>query len=290
MRREEPALEHPVHRGVRLSAADGEAGESLSTEAGWNQTLADWNFMLRAGDGFGFEDAGGRLVASALLLPYETRFAWISMVLVSTAARRQGLASLLLRHLLRIGRARRLALLLDASAEGRQVYLPLGFRDLRRITRWTRPGAAPLPAGPVAPDASIVSEAWIDWDAARFGASRGPLLRWMLARPPALARPIPAAPKPPDGFCLGRTGRTATQIGPLVAATETAAQALLAPRLDATTGAAIVDLMDGRPALEALLQRHGFSPQRHFVRMIHGDASEPGRPENIFALTGPEFG
>lgn len=291
MRETEPALVHPVFRGVQLSPADTPSGLALSTEAGWNQTEADWHFMLREGVGFGFETADGRLIASALMIPYEQRFAWISMVLVSAAARRQRLATLLLRHALNLGRQRDWALLLDATEDGRKVYLPLGFRDLRAITRWTC--GQPLPAACSVPRATAaleLTDGWIAWDTAGFGASRRALLRAMHTGWPRQAWQVGHAGRVPHGFCLARAGRYATQLGPLVGTDETTAAILLSTALDQAAGPHLVDLVDGRAELEDCLRRRGFVPSRHFIRMIHGSTPEPGVPSQIFAITGPEFG
>ena len=69
----------------------------LSVAAGWNQTLADWRFMLAEGEGFGVIE-GDRYVASALTLPLGPGLSWISMVLVAADRRRDGLGTLMLRH------------------------------------------------------------------------------------------------------------------------------------------------------------------------------------------------
>src|SRR5258708_23410176 len=68
-RLEEPRLVHSGYRGVRLTEADAVDGRRLSLEARWNQTDADWRFLLKEGYGVGFEDHHGQLVASAVLLP-----------------------------------------------------------------------------------------------------------------------------------------------------------------------------------------------------------------------------
>ena len=46
-----------------------EAVWPLSIEAGWNQNVADWRFMLAAGRGFGCRGADGKWQASSLVLP-----------------------------------------------------------------------------------------------------------------------------------------------------------------------------------------------------------------------------
>jgi len=75
-----------------LGEDDLEAAMALSEEAGWNQVAADWLLMLRLGSGFAVRD-GGRVVATALALPYPPVFGWVSMVLVHTPYRRRGLAA-----------------------------------------------------------------------------------------------------------------------------------------------------------------------------------------------------
>ena len=67
---------------IKLGVEDAIAGLALSTEAHWNQTEEDWRVFLHDGVVFGIRD-GGRLVATAALLPYSGNNAWISMVLVT---------------------------------------------------------------------------------------------------------------------------------------------------------------------------------------------------------------
>ena len=69
----------------RRSTRQCEAVWPLSIEAGWNQNVADWRFMLGAGRGFGCRGADGRWEASSLVLPLGQQLAWISMVLVTKA-------------------------------------------------------------------------------------------------------------------------------------------------------------------------------------------------------------
>ena len=64
---------------VRLDARDAAGGLSLSTEARWNQNEADWQFFLTKGIVFGVRDRNDGLAATAALLPYTERDAWISM-------------------------------------------------------------------------------------------------------------------------------------------------------------------------------------------------------------------
>jgi hypothetical protein len=89
---------------------------------------------------------------------------------------------------------------------------------------------------------------------------------------------------------LGRDGRDASQIGPLLAGDEATARALLADALQAVPGAVYVDLLDGRDVLRQWLQRQGFVMQRPFTRMVHGRKKAPGEPGAIMLVAGPELG
>src|SRR5260370_3520907 len=71
-----------------IDADQCEAVWPLSVEAGWNQNVADWRFMLGAGRGFGCTGPDGKWQASALILPLGQKLAWISMVLVIRERRR----------------------------------------------------------------------------------------------------------------------------------------------------------------------------------------------------------
>ncbi len=116
----------------------------LSIEAGWNQNVADWKFMLGAGHGFGLR-TDGKWEASSLVLPLGDRLAWISMVLVTKARRRGGVGTGLLKRCIAEVQASDAVAGLDATEQGRPIYLPLGFRDLYKISRWHFDGVKDAP-------------------------------------------------------------------------------------------------------------------------------------------------
>ena len=122
-----------------LSADDLPDCLALSAEAGWNQTAEDWTMMIRLGRAFGIPGAGGRLVATALALPYPPGIGWVSMVLVHGPYRRRGLGTLLLRRAARELDGRGLVPFLDATPAGRPVYERMGYISLFRMSFWWRP-------------------------------------------------------------------------------------------------------------------------------------------------------
>ena len=85
-------LTRATRRSTSSAPDDLDGALALSAEAGWNQVAADWRLMLRLGSGFAVRD-DGRVVATALALPYPPAFGWVSMVLVHAPYRRRGLAT-----------------------------------------------------------------------------------------------------------------------------------------------------------------------------------------------------
>jgi GNAT superfamily N-acetyltransferase len=252
---------------------------ALSQAANWNQNEADWRLMLEIGRGWGVS-LQGKLIASTLVLPFGS-FAWISMVLVLPAQRRQGYATRLLRvALAELGR-QNLTPVLDATPAGREVYRLEGFRDTWGFKRY---GLAKKSHPRKRAAAPVLNPELLALDREAFGASRERLLR-------DLARRLPnAAVAFEKGFVLGREGREALQLGPLVARDEDTAIALLSQALQAVDAPLYVDVVDHAPRLRAWLDAQGFEFQRPFTRMVHGADRAPGDEKLVYLVAGPELG
>jgi GNAT superfamily N-acetyltransferase len=293
-------------RLVPLDPSRLDALMALSVAAQWNQNEADWRGMLARGRGWGVwaMNAEGRdeLAASTVVLPYEDRFAWISMVLVLPAWRGRGFARRLLEVALDDLARRGLTPVLDATPAGHPVYVRQGFVDSWGFARWRRPAGMLDSAPAMAPhDATLRPLRDDDWpaivalDAPAFGASRLPLLRGLAARLPAVAW-VAAEGARLRGIVFGREGRTASQIGPLVAEDGDTARGLLQAALHSMVAVGegrlptvVVDLRDDQPAIRSWLQALGFAPERPFTRMVRG-AAAPGDPRRVVLVAGPELG
>jgi GNAT superfamily N-acetyltransferase len=277
-----------------LGLADIPAAVELSSEPGWNQVPEDWRLMIETGDSFGMFDRAGKLVASGLTVPYGGRFGWISMILVTEAYRRRGLATMLMRSCMDALLSKAMTPALDATPEGRRVYLPLGFQDVYGITRLFAhsPGRldAPAPGGMSLRriEASDI-EGVVGYDAARCGADRGHIIRHLCARLPGSAF-LALRGERIVGYALARDGRICSQVGPVVAEDEAVATALTAASLASLSGPICADMVDSHTPLLEGLAAAGFVPQFPFIRMIH-ERSEPfDDPAHIFAIAGPELG
>jgi RimJ/RimL family protein N-acetyltransferase len=121
-----------------LTEDDIPAAMELSTLAGWNQTPADWRALLDVSPDLclGIE-CDGRLAATTTLVCYETRLAWIGMVLTHPEYRRRGYARALVKLAVELAHDRSVATIkLDATDLGRPLYYDLGFRDEQPVERW----------------------------------------------------------------------------------------------------------------------------------------------------------
>jgi GNAT superfamily N-acetyltransferase len=276
-----------------LRPDDAQAAIALSSEAGWNQTVQDWHFMLGAGEARGQLTRAGALVASALILPYDERIAWIAMVLTTESHRRRGLATANLHWAIERCAARRLIAGLDATPAGREVYRPLGFTDLWALQRLRaeRPKTLPEPAHGcvVRPMREDDLTAVASLDAEAFGASRAALLAYLRSCQPGCAW-VAHGTKELAGFVLGRPGRATLHIGPLIARDPDIATALAARALAQQTAPVSIDVPDGQQAFRQRLLEAGFAPLRPFTRMLRCDSPATAGADKIFAIAGPELG
>ncbi len=274
---------------VRLGPDAAERALPLSTEAGWNQVAADWRFMIECGAAFGVAE-GERFIASALELPLGQALSWISMVLVTQDRRRFGLGTRLLKRCIEQAAQ---AAGLDATEFGRPVYLPLGFRDLYRISRYRLETVPPPVAAPpgidLRPLRAEEMAGLAAWDSERSAMVRGPVLAHLQARMPGLAWAAWRGERL-AGYVLGRDGRLATQIGPIVAENDDVAIALCAQAMKAATAPFFVDAVDQHRAFCRWLELGGAVAPRFFIRMVRGEISGLERADWIHAIAGPELG
>lgn len=281
-----------------LGARDLASCRALSDEAGWNQDDKDWLTLLHDGWGTG-AFADGHMMACAVALPFIARperrgprFGWISMVLVTQAARRRGLATRLTQRCVEQLRSIGCLPVLDATPLGQQVYRPMKFHDGAIMDRW-RAEAPLVPeaqcAAEIMPTGFAHMDAVVEYDAHVFGAYRDLILLARMNARPDLAFVAFEAGRV-VGAVLGRDGRSATQIGPLLADSEAIAQALLAQALRGVGGPAIIDLFRGHDRLAAMLSSAGFASARPFTRMHLGMDAPSHDLTRYFAAMGPEFG
>jgi GNAT superfamily N-acetyltransferase len=305
---------------IRLLAVDDlDAAFALSSNAGWNQQLEDWQLLLTLAPAGSFAAvSGGCVVGTAIALDYGLRphpeaslpesgaagFAWIAMMLVDPAWRGRGVGRRLLEAAIDSVPADR-PIRLDATPMGRPLYVAAGFTDETTLTRHILEPATDR-RGLAARDARLPDvRRVLDTDLADviacdrliFGGERGPVLRRVHDRAPQYAHLALRDAGPPE-YCFGRQGRLFDQIGPVISRDEHGARALVSAALGGAEGRPVqLDIFDADAALPAWLHTVGFSSQRRLFRMRR-PAARPGpqieRPiESALvehAVLGPEFG
>ncbi len=111
----------------------------LKEIAGWNQTTADWQrFLFASPDGCFTAEYEGRVIGTVTTIVYEDRFAWIAQLLVDPEHRGRGIGTALLKCAIEYLDSQNVACMkLDATPQGKPLYLKLGFVPEYEIERWT---------------------------------------------------------------------------------------------------------------------------------------------------------
>ncbi len=274
-----------------LKAEDLSRALELSTEAGWNQTLNDWEFFHQNAYNYAIDDSEGELVATTVAWDVAPRLSWIAMVLVTKACRGRGYARDLMQHAMAQAELRGRALALDASELGEPVYERLGFGIGEEIGRWRLEKYASAPVhAEMLPLRESDLDTVADLDFRVSGLSRASMLQEWLRRSPELAWGYRGPGGDLEGFVLGREGRTTHQIGPLISLNLNVAQALLEKALGTIGGPAYVDVPLGQRDFNDWLQRRGFKSERGFKRMSRPIGAINTDWSRTFAIAGPDVG
>ena len=193
--------------------------------------------------------------------------AWIGNLLVDPARRGQGHGRRLFEHAVGTLSARGAAVLwLTASAEGRPLYVNLGFREAGRIERWVWSGTGLAREGTVAVGNGHLYDL-VRADAAAWGSSRAGLLT-LLARGGRIvsAGSTVAMLQPGDGLRV---------LGPWLSADlcPRSNRIVLTSALEAFSGSGeiAVDVLGGSP-VRPLLSAAGFRQCGETVLMMRGEA------------------
>lgn len=267
----------------------------LVETVGWNQLAGDWQRLLTISpEGCFVVEQNRRPAATATATAYGTECGWVGMVLVHPDNRRQGIGAAMihqcLNYLTSLGVR---TIKLDATDEGRAVYLKHGFVDEYSTVRLAgtlhlhgyrqdRYELRPIRPG----DWPAVTQ----MDRVAFGADRSELLAVLARAQPDLAM-IAMEDDRLAGYGFARPGRLHGYIGPVVAERPDAAEALVAAlnsRLDAAT--VLVDTTALNAAWLDWLETNGLQVQRRLTRMYFGTNDCPGEPNRVYTLSAFETG
>ncbi|MBN2328514.1 MAG: GNAT family N-acetyltransferase [Candidatus Omnitrophica bacterium] len=289
-------MNNPLNPSIELRnmrEADFPDCQRLREQTGWNQTLSDWRrFLSYDARGCFVATQGGRVVGTACTISYEDRFGWVAMVIVDRECRRMGIGARLLKAGIEHLEDRGLAVKLDATPEGKMLYDTLGFQD--------EYGVARLEGGEISvsdeydEQCGFLSQEDLEkidaYDAPIFGASRRPVLESYLHYYPESCFWV-RGKDGAAGYIMAREGTNAFHVGPWAADDPETAKRLLAALLQTRRPQRVfVDILEPNPYVRPMLENMGFHQQRPFIRMYKGKNDYPGKPELIYALSGPELG
>jgi hypothetical protein len=272
---------------------------ALKQTAGWNQTPDDWRMILETSQGGSYAAVVNEIpVGTITTVSYPPHFSWLGMLLVHPEYRKKGIGSDLLKAAIHyaqnIG-----AVQLDATPAGKPIYLRLGFVEECELVRMVRPPeefdyTAAIPTHRI--EASAMTNICL-YDHPLFGASRSIILRWLYRSAPQYSfytsqdTGTEQDMNKITGFCLGRSGTRYEQIGPIVAENGETAYSLLLSALNACSlNNVIVDVPVSNSEWLNFLTHAGFVQHRFYTRMTLGGSQRFGKPDNIFAIAGPEIG
>ncbi|MFV1965217.1 MAG: GNAT family N-acetyltransferase [Pirellulaceae bacterium] len=274
----------------RMETADIDLGMQLKSEAGWNQTVADWRRCLDLEpEGCFVAEWEGHPVGSTTTCVFGS-IGWIAMVLVNKAFQHRGIGTRLVQNALDYFEHRAVTTArLDATPLGRPVYERMGFVAEHELVRLEGIAKAAPSQTDVVAARSEHRESIVALDRRATGTDRGRLVDRLLSeRPKEVGVVLRDASL--LGYVMLRSGSRATQIGPGIATTDASGRALCDWAYGQCEGQPVfIDVpRNNRPAIEWACSK-GLREQRHLTRMVRGEPVAE-QVSLLWASSGPEKG
>lgn len=275
-----------------MTTADFELGMRLKTQAGWNQTIADWRrFLAMQPNGCFVAELHGAPVGTAVACVFGS-VAWIAMVLVDAEARGRGVGTALVHHAVTFADQHgATSVRLDATPLGQPLYERLGFAEQYRLARYV--GVLPDCSLEVDPDQSRIAqaadyEAILALDQAVTSTNRHKFLARLFAENVDAVHLFERSGEV-EGYLTVRAGSDALQLGPCVGS-EQAGEYLVSEACRRFAGERVVwDVPElNRPALR-LAGAAGLEGERTLLRMCRGPLVDDD-VQRLWASSGPELG
>jgi GNAT superfamily N-acetyltransferase len=283
-----------------MTRGDIPLGMGLKEQAGWNQTDADWHrlFGLQP-DGCFVAELDGAAVGTVTTCLFE-RVGWIGMLLVDQRARHRGVGTALFMHAMDCLAGHGAATMqLDATPLGLRLYEKHGFVVQSNVTRFGgEPGCMvahgdglDLRLAPLQNELGVpgARDELFALDRSVLGYDRRQLLIALLGEPSGLGWMYRDAGRL-AGYVLVRPGSLAAFVGPCIADSDMAGDALLKAALaHSPVKRVFVDVVGRHGRARDVLQSAGLCPVRELMRMVRGPVVGV-RNESLWASSGPETG
>ncbi len=269
-----------------MTLADIPRLHELSISVGWPHRPEDWALSIQLGQGIFAADEIGRVVGSAMWFAAGEDLAVIGMVIITPRLQEHGAGRWMMGHILEATAGR--DMVLNSTRAAFKLYQSLGF--LAGLTVWQHQGVA-VRAPSVPPGARKMrpaDEAAIRaLDAAAFSAERRALFDQLI---PMSDGTVIERGGEITGFALCRRFGRGRVIGPVVAASQEDAVALVAPHVAAHAGTFLrLDTREAEGPLREYLIASGIRFFDTVTTMSKGgERRYPARP-HIYALATHSF-
>ncbi|WP_199440138.1 GNAT family N-acetyltransferase [Umezawaea beigongshangensis] len=255
----------------RLSADHLESCVALSLDRGWSPDRDKWAMLFDVAEVYGaVED--GKLVGTTVSTGFDDDLVAVSMVLVATAHGGRGIGRALVQHA--VERAGTVPMTLYATDAGRPLYEKFDFRVTGHVTTHVGPWRS---AGPRTTRFTADGDvpAVLEIDAAVHAVDRTSVL----ARFAAITehRRVAEVDGVITGYgCTWHNGET-TIVGPVCAADEATARALIADLAEDSAGPVRLDVDHRHPALARWAVEHGLTARGATAIMTRGQVPSGDR-------------
>lgn len=278
---------------IRITtASEAETLCSLVHSVGWNQKQSDCDLMVgRESSTAIYAWDGDRIAGCAAAQIYgDKEMAFINMVVVPEAYRKQGIATKMLLHLMDHFKDFK-TLRLHASQAGQYVYSKIGFKPGEVFHKYFAPSCA----GSIAEGISLLTEEDMDeaavLDARSFGINRRKLLNDFRIMAPELCFKLCDPNGVMTGFIIGREGPLARQGSAVTAENEDDVMKLFYAMMQAGAppAKALMVVPDSQTKLIERLLSCGFRKDTPLISMDYGQDG-PVLHSRYFATLGGDFG
>lgn len=219
-------------RMVDLATVDPSALLALSVSVSWPHREADWRFILGLGEGLALVDEIGRALGSVMWFRTGDDFAMFGMMMTSPRLQAHGAGRALMLEAMRRNPLPNLGL--TSTRQSRRLHRELGFGFEQRVTQ--RQGEARAPFVALATD---LRRDFSDLDAldALDRAAQGHDRRAILAALLGVSETtVLLEDGRPAAFALSRPFGRGHVVGPVIAANDAQAIAVVAPHVAAHAG------------------------------------------------------
>ena len=274
----------------RMVDADLPAALALTQQQRWSHRAHDWQLHFRLGRGWIAADCNGTIVGTTLWWDYGAALGCIGLVVVSDHHQGQGIGRQLMNAAMSDAAPR--ALQLVATTAGLKLYQHCGFHIVGGIEQHQGIAAShappPLPAG-VTQSAMVASDlgALCALDQRALGADRSTVLRAILGEGAGV---LAVAAGHIVAYALQRTAGAGLTIGPVVAADQELAIALISHQLRQCATTARVDAPADATRITQWLDRVALPCIDRVNLMLRGSQPQRAPDARIFGLASQALG